>query len=247
MNTKFTKPIKINAPGEDLVFDGIDFTEDATIEIIAVNSITFKNCRFYNIALNSKKDIIMIGSKHMPKAAGYKLVIENCYFGNNGTYNMINAGQKLFDGSCFNSNYCTNDCTRDDRFACYFAVDGSTYNFNGNMFENYSHNGIQFSFYESPTVTINVNDNEIGVPADDIENDTRGLVRFRPTPSKTKSFANITLNANNNKFAGEEDRVAFCQYKSAKDLVLTEENVPKYYLNGELTPIEILNSVPVEA
>ena len=143
MSTKFTKPIVINAPGEDIVFDGIDFTENATVEVTSANSITFKNCRFYNIALDTTKEIPLIGNvSQMLKGAGYKLVIENCYFGKSGAYNMINVGQTMFDGSGFINNYCTDDCSNDDRFACYMTVENAVYNFNGNTFENYSHNCI---------------------------------------------------------------------------------------------------------
>ena len=148
MSTKFTKHLTINAPGEDFVFDGIDFTEDATVEITAANSVTFKNCRFYNIKLGSTATDTLIGNiAQSVKAAGYKLVIQNCFFGKTDTYNMVNAGQLLFDGSGFVNNYLTNDCARDDRFSCYMVQEGATLNFNGNQFENYTHNSFQFSFF----------------------------------------------------------------------------------------------------
>lgn len=245
MSTKFTKPITINAPGEDVVFDGIDFTEDATIEITAANSVTFKNCRFYNIKLGSTETNTLIGNiAQSRKGAGYKLLIQNCFFGKTDTYNMINAGQLLYDGSGLVNNYLTNDCARDDRFSCYIAQEGATYNFNGNQFENYTHNSFQFSFFDDAKATININDNIIGTPAPDLEYEVRGLARFRPTPGSTTTFEHLVVNANNNKFIGEADRIAFCQMKGAKDLVLTAENIPTYYLNGELTPMEILDSRP---
>ena len=242
MSTKITKKIVINSPDGHVVFDGLDFTEDATIEIEAAASVTFRNCRFYNIMLDTTKELPLIGNLHQnANANGYKLVIENCYFGKTGTYNMINVGQMLFDGSAFNNNYCTNDCSNDDRFAFYMTENGATYDFNGNHFENYSHNNIQCSFHGDAEVTININENHIGIPADNIEQENRGLVRFRPHPKKTTSFAHVKINADNNEFEGETDRIAFCQMKSVNDLLLTEENVPIYNLNGVVTPIEIVD------
>ena len=242
MSTKITKKIVINSPEANVVFDGLDFTEEATVEITAAASVTFRNCRFYNVLLDTTTEVPLIGNvHHMPNAAGYKLVIENCYFGKTGTYNMVNVGQTMYDGSAFINNYCKNDCANDDRFACYMAVPGAVYNFNGNYFENYSHNGLQFSFHGDAEVTVNVNDNHIGLPAEDLEVENRGLVRFRPNPVKTTSFEHITINANGNVFEGEEDRVAFCQFKD-RDIVLTEENVPTYILNGIMTPLEIVDA-----
>ena len=245
MSTKFTKPIIVNAPGEDIVFDGIDFTGDATVEITAANSVTFKNCRFYNIKLGSTKSETLIGNNTQnSKLAGYKIVIENCFFAKNDTYNMVSIGRMMLDGSSFNNNYMTDDCTKDDRFSAFIAQEGATYNFNGNRFEKYTENSFQFSFHKTPVATININDNIVGLPSDNLEYDVRGLARFRPTPNSTQTFEHITVNANNNKFTGKSDRIAFCQMKGAKDLVLTAENVPTYYLNGKLTPMEILDSRP---
>lgn len=242
MSTKFTKPIVINAPGKDIVFDGIDFTEEATIEITAAASVTFKNCRFYNVLTDTADEVQLIGNLHQaPKAAGYKLIIERCYFGNNGVYNMVNVGQTMLNGSRFNQNYCTNDCSKDDRFACYMVEEDAEYNFCENCFENYSHNGFQFSLHGSPKVTINIEDNYVGAPADDIEMDVRGIARFRPQPKKTTTFGKIIVNANRNMFAGEPDRVAFCQYKDG-DIVLTEKNTPTYCLNGRISTLEIVDS-----
>lgn len=248
MSTKITKKIVVNSPGEDIIFDGLDFVDDATVEITAAASVTFKNCRFYNVALNDDGVLPLIGNAtQKKKEAGYKLVIENCYFGKTGTYNMISVGRLMHDGSSFSHNYCTGDCSRDDRFSFFFTEKGATYDFVHNTFENYHHNNIQCSVYDTPEFTMKVNNNHIGVPVEGIEHENRGVVRFRPTPNGTKSFAGITIIANGNKFDGNEDRIAFCQMKSAKDLVLTEENVPTYILNGVTTPIEIVDMRPVVA
>ena len=245
MSTKITKKIVINSPDGHIVFDGLDFTEEATVEIESAASVTFRNCRFYNVLLNETKELPLIGNlQQKVNEKGYKLVIENCYFGKTGSYNMINVGRTLFDGSAFINNYCANDCSNDDRFAFYMAENGATYNFKGNYFENYSHNCIQCSCNGDAEVTVNVSENTIGIPADDIEYENRGLIRFRPNPKKTTSFVHIVINADNNKFIGEDDRIAFCQMKSNNDLQLTEDNVPTYNLNGVVTPIEIIDLRP---
>lgn len=243
MSTKITKKVVVNSPDDHVVFDGLDFTEEATVEITAAASVTFRNCRFYNLKLGSAGTETLIGNNtQTSKVAGYKIVIQNCFFGKNDTYNMVSIGRMMLDGSSFENNYMTNDCTRDDRFSAFIAEEGATYNFNGNHFEKYTQNSFQFSFHKDPIATININDNVIGLPADDLEYEVRGLARFRPTPNSTTTFEHLVVNANNNKFEGKDDRIAFCQMKSDKDLVLTAENVPTYYLNGELTPIEIVDS-----
>ena len=43
MSTVFTKPVVINAPEKDVVFNGVDFTKDALIKITAAKSVTIKN------------------------------------------------------------------------------------------------------------------------------------------------------------------------------------------------------------
>lgn len=244
MSTKFTKPIVINAPDKDIVFDGIDFTAEATIEITAAASVTFKNCRFYNVLLDNEKEIPLLGNAvQNKKGAGYKLVIENCYFGKTGVYNMISVGQIMYTGSCVNKNYFTRDCSKDDKFACYFGQADAEYNFCNNEFEEYSHNGFQCSFVDSPALTINIEDNHIGPHAKDIELDVHGLVRFRPFPKATKSFANVVVNANRNVFKESPARVMFCQRKSERDIVLDNTNVPKYCLDGRITTPDIVDSV----
>lgn len=246
MSTKFTKPVIVNAPGEDVVFDGIDFTEDAVINVLAAKSLTIKNCRFYNIALGDTTTLPLIGDSSKESGSlidsEVQLVIENNYFGKTDTYNMINFYNKLAAGSRINNNYFTADCCRDDIAAFYSAADDIEFDIIGNEFEVYGNKGMQFSFTKEPKMTINFNKNIIGAAMDDMDSTERGMCRFRPFPSKTTSFANIVMNANGNRFTGEEDRIAFCQFKSAKDIVLTEENVPTYYLNGEVTPIEIVDS-----
>ena len=248
MSTKFTKPVTVNAPGEDIVFDGIDFTEDAVINVLAAKSLTIKNCRFYNVALGDTTTLPLIGDSSTKSGSlvdsEVQLVIENNYFGKTDTYNMINFYNKLAAGSRITNNYFVEDCCRDDIAAFFSSADDIEFNITGNEFEMYGNKGMQFSFINEPKMAINFNDNTIGAADSGMDVAERGMCRFRPFPSKTTSFANITMNANGNKFVGENDRIAFCQFKSANDLVLTEENIPTYYLNGELTPMEILDSRP---
>lgn len=247
MSTKFTKPITVNAPGEDVVFDGIDFTGDAVINVLAAKSLTIKNCRFYNIALGNTAELPLIGDSSKQSGSlvdvEVRLIIENNYFGKTDTYNMINFYNKLSDSSRICNNYFTAECCRDDIAAFYSAADDINFDINGNEFEVYGNKGIQFSFYNEPKVTINFNDNIIGPAVADMNATLRGMCRFRPFPSKTTSFAHITMNANNNKLGEGADRIAFCHRKSTRDIKLTEENVPTYYLNGVKTPIEIFDAI----
>ena len=241
MSTKFTQPITIDAPGGDIVFDGVDFVDNGIVNIVTANSVTFRNCRFYNIALDAMNKVSLISDGSKSNTAGYKLVIENCYFGKSGAYNMINLYQPLHDGSSFSHNYCKTNCANDDRFSCYTAVKDAEYKFNGNEFEHYTHNGFQFSFRDDADVVVNINDNMIGFPDPMLNYEDRGIARFRPFPNATTSFEHVVVNASGNKFAGEVDRIVWAQRKSEKDIVLTEENVPTYYLNGIATPMEIVD------
>lgn len=238
---KFTQPIKINAPGKDIVFDGVDFTGKAKIKIISCNSLTLKNCRVYDIWKDAAPDeqIPFVEALWADSKDGFKLNIEHCFFGENGFYNMINCNQNapLFDGSGMNENYFSANCTRDDYFAVYNALDGSVFNFNGNEFEVYTHMGIQISIKGNVAATVNFNNNIIGLPAADIDTVNRGLVRFRPNVKQTESFENFTINASGNVFAGEPDRIAFCHYKET-DTHMTEDTLPKYYVDGVLTPMD---------
>ena len=87
------------------------------------------------------------------------------------------------------------------------------------------------------------NNNIIGPAIDGIDTTLRGICRFRPFPSKTTSFAHITMNANDNKLGEGVDRIAFCHRKSTRDIKLTADNIPTYYLNGVETPIEIFDAI----
>ena len=247
MSTKFTKPVVVNAPGEDVVFDGIDFTEDAVINLLAAKSLTIKNCRFYNVALSNDKTTPLIGDASSISSSlidsEVQLIIENNYFGKTGTYNMINFYNKLAVGSRIINNYFTSDCCRDDIAAFYSSADDIEFDICGNEFEAYGNSGIQFSFHKEPKMIINFNNNIIGPDIDGIDTTLRGICRFRPFPSKTTSFAHITMNANDNKLGEGVDRIAFCHRKSTRDIKLTADNVPTYYLNRVETPIEIFDAI----
>lgn len=46
-NTRITNTLTINAPGKDVVFDGLDFTENGYIKVTAAKSVVVRNCRIY--------------------------------------------------------------------------------------------------------------------------------------------------------------------------------------------------------
>ena len=72
MGTVFTKPIVINAPNKDIVFDGCDFTGDAYVTITAAASVSFLNCRFYKCTPYQTKSYLINGA-----SVPAKIVVEN--------------------------------------------------------------------------------------------------------------------------------------------------------------------------
>ena len=59
MATLCTKAVTINAAGQDVVFDGIDFTEYALGTIIGAQSVKITNCRIYHLTTNKEKATYM--------------------------------------------------------------------------------------------------------------------------------------------------------------------------------------------
>lgn len=79
-NTRITNTLTINAPGKDVVFDGLDFTENGYIKVTAAKSVVVRNCRIYGLNVESaKKNYWFMVSAQSP----VMVEIENCFFGDN--------------------------------------------------------------------------------------------------------------------------------------------------------------------
>ena len=119
MSTVFTKPVVINAPEKDVVFNGVDFTKDALIKITAAKSVTIKNCRFYGLAPTKKAMGVTLNSDNV------KLVVEGCFFGvnNDKLYNFFELTGKLADGSSISRNYFVGKCCTHNQVNIYNVMD----------------------------------------------------------------------------------------------------------------------------
>ena len=91
MATIFKEVVTVNAPGQDVVFDGCDFTEKGYLNIVSAQSVKIMNCRFYS---SETKSIDVTGET--------KLLVSYSYFGKDC---IIDVQAPLEDGSVITSNY----------------------------------------------------------------------------------------------------------------------------------------------
>ena len=59
-----------------------------------------------------------------------------------------------------------------------------------------------------------------------------GLLLIQPVGPKTTSFANMTVNLDNNKCLSNKDAQLFYIYCAPTDIVLNETNCPNIFVNG---------------
>lgn len=235
MATKFTKPVVINAPEKDIVFDGCDFTEEALISVIAANSVAFRNCRFYGLIPNAAKTY---GIK-VDKAAEVKLVIENCFFGanpkvdSNKLYNLLELTGKLKDGSSISSNYFAADCCTHNQINVYAVTDGATIKLNKNEAV-YSGNLVRIGIQGEPVCTIEMIGNKYHTTDPSEDGAWAGLVLIQPYGKVTTSFNNMTVQIKETVNLSDNDQVIYL-YAGGSDTKFNKEtSYPKVYIDGEL-------------
>ena len=234
MSTKITEKVTINAPGEDIVFNGVDFTENAYIYIEDAQSVSLRNCRIYNLA-DSGKSVQFFNSVKAPKC---KITVERCFFGNNEMevgrlYNLINLDAVIMDGSSFSYNYFTDKCCTHNEISLYGADEGATINICNNVFEQID-GGVRLGMYGAPTCAFNIHNN-VGLAGCD-EPDYNGIVLVQTALNMTETFANCTIHMNNTKYP--EDQIIY-GYSGAKDTMLDETTAPKVYVDGKLITLPI--------
>ena len=144
MATIFKEVVTVNAPGQDVVFDGCDFTEQGYLSIEAAKSVKIINCRFYSVY-----------SSAVSVDGETKLMVSYSYFGKDS---IISVNSEIEDGSFISNNYF-----KDEAFI-KTAIKGSpnvTINVFNNQFESdyLMHIGCMTDTESYNNVTINFTDN----------------------------------------------------------------------------------------
>ena len=224
--------VTINAPGEDIVFDGLDFTGNGFVTILAANSVTLKNCRVYGLANTGVSGQAFIDSKNCPEV---KVIIENCFMGDNANvYNHINLDAFLKDGSSFSENYFTLDSCTHNHMSFYNVAEKALIKICENVIENRD-GGVRLGQRGNVECTFNISKNEIiGEPVEPWV----GFVCVQPSNMLTESFAKCTINMNGNKYGA--DRMIY-GYSGSKDTMLDETNAPTVFIDGVETVLEIMH------
>lgn len=239
MGTKITEKVIINAPGQDIVLDGLDFTAKGYIEVSNVKSLTLINCRVYGMthASNTNKNYFLRVLGDIP----IKLVVKNNFFGDNpmsggSMYNIIEPTAVLQAGSEISNNYFTeNSCTH-NHLSIYGIADGATVKVNGNVLEKCA-GSIRIGTKGEPKgATVEFANNKVLKGDTGVSADYQGLVCVQSYGKKTVSFAGLTIDMKNNSIPGSQKIYA---YNGSNDTPITTESAPKLLVNGAETPITI--------
>ena len=223
--TKFTQPITINADGKHVVFNGVDFSGLALINIANAASITITNCRIYGITGdNSTNKFWLKISGDFPT----RLIIERNFFGNNtGIYNLLELGCKLGTGSSISYNYFKDGACTHNYVGLYGAQDNATIDINCNYLETSKDGGIRLGVKNDVICKFNINNNKIETETTP-GSEWAGLICMQPFGKVTTSMKGWTLYMSNNTVPGEQLIYA---YYGSNDLVLTADNIPTLYVN----------------
>ena len=227
--TKIVEKLTINAPGKNVTIDGIDFTGNGMIEVVAAKSVTVKNCRIYDLASDA------VIQYWLSAASGNetKVTLKNCFLGNNGS---TETGKfrtaelnKLADGSSISENYFKVDSFADHGMAIKGIANGGTFKFNENEFEGF--NPYQVALSGAPTGNFQFNDNKLlGEEVTDPKES--GLVEIA-IDANAEDLSGITIEADNLETAAELDYPIFGTVTD--DATVTKEQVPTINMDGEDT------------
>ena len=233
--TVCNQTITVDATEKEVVFDGIDFTGEARIQLNNAAKVTFKNCRFYRITPNTAKTMMMLAATAVPMV----LVVENCFFGANPSeganvlYHVLEGNFKIGDGSSFSNNYFANGCTTHNIINYYDVEDGATINVNGNHFE-YSGSAMRIGPKGAAHCTFNMNNNTYD-ETDPSENGAwGGLLTIQPYSTQTTSFNDVVVNMNGNVNNTANPQLVVLYANNTDTHYNKETNYPKVYINGVL-------------
>lgn len=186
----------------DVVMNGVAFTDKSYVTLNGAKSVTFTNCKFTTATAYQAKSFLFISGGAAEDPAT-KLIIENCYFGNNtvtGTkkyYNTFELGCKLADGSAIRNCYFEADVCTHNIINLYRAEEGATITIEGNYFEK-SVNAIRIGFKGDTTCTVNVKNNTY-TKTDEIHPEYAGLMLVQPYSTETTTMKHVRINIENTK------------------------------------------------
>lgn len=222
--TKFTKAITINGEEANVIFNGVDFTQDALIEIQKASSVTFRNCRIYDLNLEGDK-------KHFITTAdgtSVKISFTDCYTGtilNSGdeAFSLIDTNAILVSGSTFSRNYMS-----DKSFPGHFidianVAENAVIHVDGNTFSD-DKNGVSISTGTTCTVTVDEN----VTLKENLEDPYDATVVVKPG-ADTTSMSGVTINVRGNR---TPDTHPIISVAGESGSALTEENLPVATVDG---------------
>lgn len=236
-NTVISEKLIVNGVDSDVVFDGFDFTANGYVEIKNAQSVTIKNCRVFGLSCESAaKNYWLRVFNDIP----VKLVIENCFFGDNPAgsgklYNLIEPTAQLANGSSISNNYFSEGCCTHNIINVYGAVDGANIAINGNVIE-MTAGGIRIGIKGDKVCKVNIRNNIVLATNPAYDDADQGLVTIQPYNKQTVSFGGVTLALSGNVVPC--DQIVYAGYKST-DTVLNEITMPEVIVNGKIVDVPI--------
>lgn len=232
MSTKITEKVVIDAPGGDVVFDGVDFTLMGYIEVHNAASFTLRNCRFYNITPVNPKNYLVkfIGDRPV------KLIVERNFFGEfpktdaGRMYNLFEVNALLKDGSSISKNYYVADSSSPHSFlSIYGAEDNANIYIDRNVYE-YSDTNIRLGMKGNPKCNVYVRNNKVLACGDAPYANSWGVLIVQPYGTQTKSFKDTKIVLQGNEYPREQQ---ICMYAGSKDTQFDGTNHPTIIVDGQ--------------
>lgn len=237
MATTITEKLIIDGAGSKVVLDGLDFTSGGFVDVYNADEVVVKNCRVYGIVPNAAKSFWMNIHNDIP----VKVVVENCFFGNNPNvgankvYNLLEMTAKLNYGSSISNNYFKADCCTHNTINLYGLTDNAEIKVNGNVFES-SAGTIRVGVKGAVPCNIYMNDNNILANNTNYGKEDWGLLTIQPYGKQTSSFEHMTIIMKDNIAPCEQ--IAYAGYGS-DDTAMTDALMPKVIINGKIASIPI--------
>lgn len=229
--TKITELMTINGAGKSVVLDGLDFTGNGFVKILNASNVEIRNCRVYGLNVeNAAKNYWL----RVDSSSPLKLKIERCYFGANpgvqgALYNLIEPNVVLVDGTSICNNYFAKKCCTHNTINLYGAAENSHIYVSGNVFE-LSAGTVRVGVKGQPVCMITMDGNVVRKHDSAYSLEDAGLVTVQPYNKQTTTFANMTIEMNDNQLPTEQ---IIYGYSGSKDTELTDALMPVIYIDGE--------------